>query len=111
VAHRPAEFKKCMLFLNQGFHKCFDPPYEAIGVCFVLSHVLKFRYRGYIWRKELRKLNRCALKLQCRLRILRAKRLVREERNRRSHGAEVVDMTADGAISCNVDDVFFTLKV
>lgn len=59
--------------------------------------------KGYLWRKMLRLLNHCALQLQCRYRVHRARHRVNEERRRRALGPPVVELLRKAVQISGVD--------
>jgi hypothetical protein len=67
----------------------------------MLATIIQKRAKGWLWRKHLFQMILCATKIQVLLRIVRAKRIVQEERKRKNGGPEVVNMTPGGK-SCLV---------
>ncbi|KAJ1395548.1 hypothetical protein B484DRAFT_268146, partial [Ochromonadaceae sp. CCMP2298] len=67
-------------------------------------------YRGWLWRKMLRRLKQSALTMQCAFRVLRAKNRARAEVRRRSEGAPVFPMLGAGR-GVHLGGAQFTLQI
>eukprot|EP01034_Spumella_vulgaris_P024627 gene24627-30995_t len=74
------------------------------------ARLIQCVFRGFRWRKELKRLNLQALIIQCAFRVFRAVNKVNAERVRRDGGPQVFEMIKGGRGLC-IENLRFTLQI